>query len=131
MGKPTAKADDVAKDDRDDRIAELELALEEAKRVADEATAKADEAARTADQAKRDALKAQSEIVAMVDSGAKRPDRHEPRFVVARLRDPRLVGFNLRGTPMDGEFRKVDVTGCSAKQIDDLIADPMIEVEPA
>lgn len=132
MAKATARAEEATtKDERDDRIAELELALEEAKRIADEATARAEDAALVADQARRDALKAQSEIVAMVDAGAKRPEKHETKFIRARLRDPRLVGFNLRGTPMDGQYRSVDVTGCSAKQIDDLIADPLIEVEPA
>lgn len=119
-----AKADEATKDGRDDRIAELELALEAAK-------AKADEAVVAADQARRDMLAAQCEVVAMVDAGARRPEATEPKRIRMRLRDSRIVGLNIRGTAMDGEFRDVDVTGCTAKQIDDLVADPLLEVEPA
>lgn len=124
MAKDAKKAADEAapKDDRDDVIAALQLELEEAKKAADEA-------ARIADQAKRDEAAARSEIASMVEAGAKRPVAAEPRVLRARLRDPRVVGLNIRGTNMDGEFRAIDVTGCSAKQIDDLIADPLLEVE--
>jgi hypothetical protein len=124
MAKDAKKAaEEVAQvDDRDDRIALLEMELADAKKAAEDA-------AILADQAKRDMLTAQAEVFAMVDAGAKRPAFDEPKMMRVRLRDPRIVGLVIRGTVMSGEFRNVDVTGCSAKQIDDMRADPMFEVE--